>query len=221
MVIGRLAGLVLPASPKFFIDTVLAEGRADLLLPLALVAGAATLVQTAASFALAKVVSVAAQRAIRDLRAQVQSHLIHLPVRFFDSTKSGALISRVMNDPEGIRNLIGTGLVQLVGGVFTAAVALGFLISINWKLTVGAIALLLLFAGIMAYAFSTLRPIFRKRYEIQEEVTGRLGEAMGGVRLVKVYTAEKREEKLFLDGVDRLFQNIASTITGTSAVSAL
>jgi ABC-type multidrug transport system fused ATPase/permease subunit len=221
MVIGRLAGLVLPASSKYLFDDVLVGGRGDLLLPLALAAAAATIVQAAAGFGLAKIVSVAAQRAIRDLRAQVQSHLIHLPVRFFDSTKSGALISRVMNDPEGIRNLIGTGLVQLVGGVFTAAVALGFLISINWKLTVGAIALLLLFAGIMAYAFSTLRPIFRKRYEIQEEVTGRLGEAMGGVRLVKVYTAEKREEKLFLDGVDRLFQNIASTITGTSAVSAL
>jgi subfamily B ATP-binding cassette protein MsbA len=221
MVIGRLAGFVLPASSKFLIDTVLGQGRGDLLLPLALAAASATVVQAASSFGLAKIVSVAAQRAIRDMRAQVQAHLIHLPVRFFDSTKSGALISRVMNDPEGIRNLIGTGLVHMVGGVFTAVVALGVLIWINWKLTLGAIALLLLFAGIMAYAFSTLRPIFRKRYEIQEEVTGRLGETMGGVRLVKVYTAEAREQSLFLAGADRLFQNIASTITGTSAVSAL
>jgi len=221
MVIGRLASFVLPASSKFLIDTVLGEGRADLLVPLALAAGAATVVQAAASFGLAKVVSVAAQRAIRDMRAVLHAHVIHLPVRFFDSTKSGALISRVMNDPEGIRNLVGTGLVQLVGGVFTAVLALGVLLWINWTLTLGAIALLLLFAGIMAFAFRRLRPIFRQRWEIQEEVTGRLGEAMGGVRLVKVYTAEDREERLFSEGADRLFRNIASTITGTSAVTAL
>ena len=221
MVIGRLAAFVLPASSKVFIDRVMGEGRSDLLLPLAGAAALATLVQAAASFGLAKIVSVAAQRAIRDMRALVQAHVIHLPVRFFDSTKSGALISRVMNDPEGIRNLVGTGLVQLVGGLFTATIALGVLLWVNWTLTLGAIVLLLLFAGIMAYAFRKLRPIFRQRWEIQEEVTGRLGETMGGVRLVKVYTAEPREEGLFREGVDRLFRNIASTITGSSAVAAL
>jgi ABC-type multidrug transport system fused ATPase/permease subunit len=221
MVVGRLAAFVLPASSKFLIDDVLTQGRADLLLPLALAVGAATLVQAAASFGLARIVSVAAQRAIRDMRSLVHEHVVHLPVQFFDSTKSGALISRVMNDPEGIRNLVGTGLVQLVGGLFTAVISLGVLFWIDWKLTTGAITLLLAFAGVMAYAFRRLRPIFRKRWEIQEEVTGRLGEAMGGVRLVKVYTAEDREASLFREGADRLFRNVASTITGTSAVTAL
>jgi subfamily B ATP-binding cassette protein MsbA len=220
MVVGRLAAFVLPASSKFLVDDVLTQGRADLLVPLALGVAGATLVQAGASFGLARIVSVAAQRAIRDMRSLVQEHVIHLPVHFFDSTKSGALISRVMNDPEGIRNLVGTGVVQLVGGFFTAGIALSILFWINWKLTTGAILLLLAFAGVMAFAFRRLRPIFRKRWEIQEEVTGRLGEAMGGVRLVKVYTAEDREARLFGDGVDRLFRNVASTITGTSAVTA-
>ncbi len=221
MVIGRLAGLVLPASSKFLIDTVLGQNRGDLLVPLAAAAGIATLVQAGTSFGLAKIVSIAAQRAIRDMRAAVQAHVIHLPVRYFDSTKSGALISRIMNDPEGIRNLVGTGLVQLIGGLFTAFLSLGVLVWLNWQLTVGAIVLLLAFAGVMAYAFKKLRPIFHERWKIQEEVTGRLGEAMGGVRLVKVYTAEPREESVFGEGVDRLFRNIARTITATSAVTAL
>jgi len=221
MIIGRLAGFVLPASSKILIDTVLGQGRADLLLPLALAAGTATLIQASSGFGLARVVSVAAQRAIRDMRGTVQAHVIHLPVRFFDSTKSGALISRIMSDPEGIRNLVGTGLVQLVGGLFTASASLGVLIWLNWRLTLGAVSLLLIFAGIMAYAFRHLRPIFRERWQIQEEVTGRLGEAMGGVRLVKVYTAEPREEAIFGAGVERLFQNVRRTITGTSAVSAM
>ncbi|MCI0436816.1 MAG: ABC transporter ATP-binding protein/permease [Gemmatimonadetes bacterium] len=221
MVIGRLAGFVLPASSKFLIDDVLGQGRHELLVPLAAAAGIATLIQAASSFGLAKIVSIAAQRAIRDMRAVVQSHVIHLPVRYFDSTKSGALISRIMNDPEGIRNLVGTGLVQLIGGFFTAAISLGVLIWLNWTLTLGAIVLLLAFAGVMAYAFRKLRPIFHERWKIQEEVTGRLGEAMGGVRLVKVYTAEAREEAVFGEGVDRLFRNVARTITGTSMVTAL
>jgi subfamily B ATP-binding cassette protein MsbA len=221
MVIGRLSAFVLPASTKFLVDEVLGNRRTELLVPLAFAAGAATLLQAASSFGLARIVSVAAQRAIRDMRATVQAHVVHLPVRFFDSTKSGALISRVMNDPEGIRNLVGTGLVQLVGGIFTATVSLVILLWIDWRLTTGAITLLLAFGGSMAYAFRKLRPIFRKRWELQEEVTGRLGETMGGVRLVKVYTAEDREARVFSEGVDRIFQNIASTITGTSAVTAL
>jgi ABC-type multidrug transport system fused ATPase/permease subunit len=221
MVIGRLASFVLPFSSKYLIDTVLAGGQAELLIPLAVAAGVATLLQAAAGFGLAHVVSVAAQRAIRDTRAELQSHLLHMPVKFFDSTKSGVLISRVMNDPEGIRNLVGTGLVQLVGGIFSATIALGVLIWLNWHLTIGVVFFLLLFAGIMARAFSKLRPIFRQRSEIQAEVTGRLGETMGGVRLVKVYTAEPREEAVFHEGVDRLFKNIASTITGSSLVGAL
>ena len=221
MIVGRLAGFVLPASSKFLIDTVIRQSRADLLLPLAGIAGLATLLQAASSFGLSQVVSIAAQRAIRDMRALIQAHVIRLPVSYFDSTRSGALISRVMNDPEGIRNLVGTGLVQLVGGLFTASIALGVLLWLNWKLTLGSVVLLVTFAASMGIAFKKLRPIFRERWKIQEEVTGRLGETMGGVRLVKVYTAEDREAGLFGAGVDRLFANIAKTITGTSAVTTL
>jgi ABC-type multidrug transport system fused ATPase/permease subunit len=221
MLVSRMTAFVLPAVSKFFIDEVVTAGRADLLVPLALAALAATLVQAGASFALARVVSIAAQRAIADMRVNVQQHILRLPTAYFDSTKSGVLISRIMTDPEGIRNLVGTGIIQLVGGVFTAVLALGFLLWINVTLTLGTVVLLLVFAGVMAVAFSRLRPIFRKRNEINAEVTGRLAETLGGVRLVKVYTAEQREEGVFQEGVLRLFRNIASTITGTSLVSSL
>ena len=221
MVINRLAGLVLPAMPKFVLDDVIAKQRADLLLPLAGIAALATLVQAATAFGLSQVVSVAAQGLIARLRRDVQAHVLRLPVGYFDSTKSGVLISRIMNDPEGIRNLVGTGLVQLVGGIITATAALGWLIYHNWQLTVGTLALMLIFAASMSMAFKKLRPIFRQRGEITAEVTGRLAESLGGVRLLKTYVAEEREEKVFAGGVDRLFRNIASTITGTSAVSAV
>ena len=164
--------------------------------------------------------SIAAQRAISDMRVDVQRHVLRLPVSFFDSTKSGVLITRVMTDAEGIRNLIGTGLVQLVGGLLTAIIALGVLFYLNWHLTASTIFVLLAFGGMMAVAFKRLRPLFRKRNEINAEVTGRLGEALGGIRTVKVYTADEREERIFADGIERLFKNIAATITGTSAVTA-
>jgi ABC-type multidrug transport system fused ATPase/permease subunit len=221
MVIGRLAAFVLPLSTKTFLDDVVTQGRAELLWPIAAAVLAATIVQAATSFAVAKVVSVAAQRAIAEMRMNLQQHVLRLPTSYFDSTKSGVLISRIMTDPEGIRNLVGTGVIQLVGGIFTATIALGFLLYFNWRLTAGTILLLLVFAGIMATAFKRLRPIFRKRGEINAEVTGRLTETLGGVRLVKIYTAEKREEGVFQDGVLRLYRNIASTITGTSLVSSL
>jgi len=220
MVIGRLAGFVLPASSKFVIDDVIGGGRSDLLIPIALAAGAATLVQAATSFGLAKIVSIAAQRAIRDMRTAVQSHVMRLPVAFFDATKSGTLITRIMSDAEGIRNLVGTGLVQLVGGFVTAALALGVLLWLNWAMTIGAIAMLAVFAFVIGWSMKKLRPIFRDRWEVQSQVTGRLGEALGGVRLLKIYVAEERERGIFHDGVDRLFRTIAKTITGTSAVSA-
>ena len=221
MVVNRLTGLVLPASSKFAIDNVVAQGRADLLLPLALVVAAATLVQAATGFALAQVVSIAGQRAIANMRRAVQAHVLRLPVRYYDSTKTGVLISRVMTDAEGIRNLVGTGFIQLVGGVFTSVIALGILFYLNWWLTVLTLAVLLTFAGVLVYGFNHLRPIFRKRGEITAEVTGRLAEAFGGNRIVKVYTAEQREERIFTKGVHRLFRNIASSITGTSAVHAV
>jgi subfamily B ATP-binding cassette protein MsbA len=220
MVVNRLAGLVIPAMPKFLIDDVIGDGRSELLMPLVAAAAAAALIQAVTSFTLSQVVSVTAQGAIAKMRKDIQAHVLRLPVSYFDSTKTGVLISRIMTDPEGIRNLVGTGLVQLIGGFFTAVVAFGILLALNLSLTLGTVVLLLLFAGALSYAFKRLRPIFRKRGEINAEVTGRLNETLGGVRLVKTYVAEEREEKVFGEGVDRLFRNIASTITGTSAVTA-
>ncbi len=220
MLVSRLTGLVLPASSKFLIDDVLGKGRTDMLMPLAAAIGVATLLQAITSFALAQVVSIAAQRAITDMRIDVQRHVLRLPVSYFDGTKTGVLISRIMTDAEGIRNLVGTGIVQLVGGFLTATLALGVLFYLNWRITALTIILLAAFGGMMAVAFKKLRPIFRKRGEINAEVTGRLTESVGGVRTVKVYTAEEREEGTFREGVERLFANVRSTITGTSAVGA-
>jgi len=220
MLVNRGAGLVLPYMPKYLIDTVIGQQRVDLLGTLALVAGAATLVQAATSFALSQVLGVAAQRAIADMRRRVQAHIERLPVRYFDSTQTGILISRIMTDAEGIRNLVGTGLVQLVGGLFTAFVALGVLFYFNWRLTTITLVVLLTFGGVMAFAFKRLRPLFRERGQINAEVTGRLNESLGGIRIVKTYTAEKREELVFTRGVHRLFRNIAKSITGVSGITA-
>jgi ABC-type multidrug transport system fused ATPase/permease subunit len=220
MLVNRLAGLVLPASSKYLVDDVLVAGDAGLLPMLAGAVAVATIVQAATSFGLSQVVSITAQRAITDMRKSVEAHVMRLPVSYFDSTQSGILISRIMNDAEGIRNLVGTGLVQLLGGLFTATIALGVLFWLNWQLTTMTLAVLLSFGGVMAFAFTRLRPIFRERGKIEAEVTGRLGEALGGVRTVKIYTAERRERVVFAKGVHRLFRNVARTITGISAVSA-
>ncbi|HTL98790.1 MAG TPA: ABC transporter ATP-binding protein, partial [Holophagaceae bacterium] len=220
MLVSRLAGLVLPASTKFLIDDVIGKRNLHLLMPLALAAGLATLVQAVASYANSQVVSVAAQRAIMAMRQRVQDHMLRLPIRYFDATKSGIVISRVMNDAEGIRNLVGTGLIQLLGGALTAVLSLGVLFWLNWKLTLATLVFLGAFGGAMAMAFRKLRPLFRKRSEITADITGRLAESIGGVRVLKVYVAEGRESKIFAEGADRLFQNIASTITGTSAITA-
>jgi subfamily B ATP-binding cassette protein MsbA len=220
MLVSRLAGLVLPASSKYLIDDVINGGRSDLLMPIALAAGIATLVQAVTSFGLGQILGVAAQRAITDMRKRVQAHVMRLPVRYFDSTQTGVLISRIMSDAEGIRNLVGTGLVQLVGGFVTAFLGIGVLFWLNWHLTVITILVLLMFGGGMAYAFRTLRPLFRERGKINAEVTGRLTEALGGIRVVKSYTAEKREEIVFTKGAHRLFRNIAKSMTGVSATTA-
>jgi subfamily B ATP-binding cassette protein MsbA len=220
MLVSRLAGLVLPASSKYLIDDVVNGGRSELLMPIALAAGAATLVQAVTSCALGQILGVAAQRAITDMRKRVQARIMHLPVRYFDSTQTGVLVSRIMNDAEGIRNLVGTGLVQLVGGLVTAVMGIGVLFWLNWHLTVITILVLLAFGGGMAYAFRTLRPLFRERGKINAEVTGRLTEALGGIRVVKSYTAEKREEIVFTKGAHRLFRNIAKSMTGVSATTA-
>ncbi|MGH9850115.1 MAG: ABC transporter ATP-binding protein, partial [Blastocatellia bacterium] len=219
MLINRLVGLVLPASSKYIIDEVIGKGRVELLTPIALAAGVATLVQAITSFSLSQVLGVAAQRAITEMRKRVQAKVERLPVSYFDSTQTGKLISRVMNDAEGIRNLVGTGLVQLTGSVITAVIALGVLVYLNWRLTALTIVVLAAFGGGLAYAFKKLRPIFRERGEIYSEITGRLGESLGGIRIVKAYTAEKREEIVFARGAHKLFRNIAKSMTGVSAIT--
>jgi ABC-type multidrug transport system fused ATPase/permease subunit len=220
MLVNRLSGLVLPATSKYLIDDVIGKGRADLLMPLAFAAGAATVVQAVTSFALSQVLGVAAQRAITEMRRRVEAHVARLPVSYFDSTQSGVLISRIMTDAEGIRNLVGTGLVQLTGSVVTALAALAYLFYLNWWLTAVTLLALMAFGGAMALAFKRLRPLFRERGKINAEVTGRLNETLGGIRIVKTYTAEKREELVFTKGVNRLFRNIAQSITGVSAITA-
>src|SRR5438105_8876486 len=220
MIVNRLVGLVLPASSKYLIDDVIIKHRTELLVPLALAAGAATLVQAFSSFALSQVLGVAAQRAITEMRKSVQEHVTRLPIRYFDSTQTGVLISRIMTDAEGIRNLVGTGLVQLIGGLVTAVVALSVLFYLNWRLTSITLLALAAFGGVMTLAFKKLRPLFRERGQINAEVTGRLTESLGGIRIVKAYTAEKREELVFAKGVHRLFRNVAKSLTGVSAVGA-
>jgi len=220
MMISRLAGIVLPALSKYVIDDVIGKGRHDLLFPIALAAGAATVVQALTSFGLSQILGVAAQRAITDMRKRVQAKVMRLPVRYFDSTQTGVLLSRIMSDAEGIRNLVGTGLVQLVGGVVTAFISLGVLLYLNWRMTIVTAIILGLFGGGMAVAFKRLRPLFRERGKIQAEVTGRLTEALGGIRIVKSYTAEKREEIVFTQGAHRLFRNVAQSMTGVSATTS-
>jgi ABC-type multidrug transport system fused ATPase/permease subunit len=220
MLVNRLAGLVLPASSKFLIDDVIGRGRADLLMPLALATGAATLVDATTAYALSQVLGVAAQRAIANMRMSMQHHITRLPTSYFDSTQTGVLISRVMNDAEGIRNLVGSGLVQLTGGLVTAVIALGVLFYLNWQLTLISIVVLALFAAGMVVAFGRLRPLFRDRGKITAEISGRLAESFGGIRIVKAYTAEEREDRVFETGVTNLFTNVRKTLTGVSAVTS-
>jgi ABC-type multidrug transport system fused ATPase/permease subunit len=220
MLVNRASGLVLPGTSKYLIDDVIGQGRVELLETLAIAAGVATLIQAITSFALSQVLGVAAQRAITDMRRRIEAHVARLPVRYFDSTQSGVLVSRVMNDAEGIRNLVGTGLVQLIGSIVTAAAALAYLFYLNWSMTVITLVVLLVFGGGMWYAFRVIRPVFRERGKIYAEVTGRLTETVGGIRIVKTYTAEKREELVFTTGVHRLFRNVAKTITSISGITA-
>jgi len=220
MLVNRLAGLVAPWSTKWLMDEVVAKNRWELLPNIALAVGAATLVESATSFGNSQILGVAAQRAITEMRKDVEAHVMRLPIRYFDSTKTGILISRIMTDAEGIRNLVGTGLVQLTGSIITAFIALGILFYLNWRLTCVTIVILGSFGGGMAMAFNKLRPLFRERGKINAEVTGRLAESLGGVRIVKSYTAEKREELVFAKGAHRLFRNVAKSLTGVSAVTA-
>jgi len=221
MIISRLAGLILPGSSKYLVDHVIVAKQYQLLLPLAGAVFLATVIQASSGFALSQLLGVAAQRAVTDMRRQVEAHVLRLPISQFDATKTGILISRIMSDAEGIRNLVGTGLVQLSGGLVTASIALGVLFWLNWQLTVVTILFLVVFGGGMAYAFTKLRPVFRERNKINAAVTGRLTESLSGIRIVKSYVAERREDLVFARGVHNLFRNIATSITGVSALGSL
>jgi len=219
MVINRLAGFVLPYSSKFLIDDVVGKHHTDILRPLVFGVLSATLVQGVTSFSLTQLLSKAAQRLIADLRQQVQMHVSRLPVAFYDANKSGALVSRIMSDVEGVRNLLGTGLVDFAGGLVAASIALVLLLKISVPLTLVAVGSLSCFALVLNKAFATIRPIFRERGKINAEVTGRLTESLGGVRVIKGYHAEEREEKIFASGVKRLLDNVMKTLTATSLMS--
>src|ERR1700693_212597 len=219
MVINKVAGFVLPYSSKFLIDNVVTKHQTGLLRPLVLSVLFATLVQGVTSFSLTQLLSKAAQRLIADLREQVQAHISRLPVAFYDANKSGALVSRIMSDVEGVRNLLGTGLVDFAGGLVAAGIALVLLLRTSVPLTLVAVGSLSCFAAALSWAFKTIRPIFRERGKINAEVTGRLTESLGGVRVVKGYHAEEREEKIFGAGVRRLLDNVMRTLTATSLMS--
>jgi len=220
LLISRLAGMVLPLSTKYIGDEVFVNQRYELIKWIALAIMIATLVQATTSFALSQILGVAAQRAITDMRRRVQAHIERLPISYFDSTQSGQLISRIMNDADGIRNLVGTGSGQIVGSVVTVVISVGVLFYLHWQLTIATMIVLLIFGGAMLYAFKVLRPVFRERGELTAQVSGRLGESLGGIRIVKAYTAEKREELSFARGAHSLFRNIAKTVTGVSAISS-
>src|SRR4051812_20109108 len=216
MVINRLSGLVLPASTKFLVDDVVGKRHLTLLYPLVGVVLGATIIQGLTSYALTQTLSKAAQKLIADMRRQVQEHVGRLSVSYYDSNKTGTLVARIMSDVEGVRNLVGTGLIDFVGGLMTALIAFVVLVRISPTMTGIAFGFLLVFGLALRKAFKTIRPIFRERSKINAEVTGRLTESLGGVRVVKGYHAEDREHQVFSGGVERLMQNVFKTLTATS-----
>ena len=220
IVIRSLSGLVLPYETKNLLDVVVPSGDMSELWKLIFLVAGAILIQAATSFILTRLLSVEAQLLIAQLRAQVQKKLLTLPISFFDNNKSGALVSRVMNDVEGVRNLVGTGLVQLIGGTVTAIVAFIFLIKINAMMTLFVFLPVGLFGFIALKAFGYIRPIFRERGKINAEVTGRLTETLNGVRVIKGFNAEDQENKTFEGGVDRLYQNVKKSLTATALMTS-
>lgn len=220
IIVSRLASLVLPAATKYLMDDVIGKGDMEMLKLLLIAVTSSIIVSAVTSYALTQLLSVEAQHLISRLRAQVQQHVLRLPVRFFDNSKSGALVSRIMNDVEGVRNLVGTGLVQLFGGILTAVISLVVLINISALMTLYVLVPVLIFGFVALKAFSMIRPIFRERGAINAEVTGRLTETLNGVRVIKGFNAEKQEIKIFEQGVDKLFQNIKKSLTSTSMVTS-
>ena len=219
MVINRVSGLVLPASTKFLIDDVIGKRQSELLLPLIGAVIAATIIQGISSFSLTQLLSKAAQRLIAELRRKIQAHIGRLPVAYYDANKTGTLVSRIMTDVEGIRNLLGTGLVEFAGGLMTAVIALFVLLRISPLLTVLTLAFIATFGLALSREFKKIRPIFRKRSKINAEVTGRLTESLGGVRVIKGYHAEEREANVFAGGVHRLLENVIEALNAIALMS--
>ena len=220
ILLNRLAGLALPAASKFLVDDVIGKGDIELLRLLLAGVTVAIAVQSFSAFFLTKLLSVEAQHLISLLRAQVQRHIIYLPIRFFDNTKSGELVSRIMTDVEGVRNLVGTGLVHLFGGVLTAIGSLFFLFRISVLMTLYTLVPLTILGLISLKAFGYIRPIFRERGKINADVTGRLAESLGGIRVIKGFSAERQEIRVFEKGVARIFKNVRKSLTATSLVTS-
>jgi subfamily B ATP-binding cassette protein MsbA len=220
MAVNRLCGFALPITPKYLIDDVVTKHHTKLLLPLVLVVLGATLIQALTSYCLTQLLSKSSQRMITELRVKVQEHIGRLPIAYYDANKTGVLVSRIMSDVEGVRNLVGTGLVDFAGGIMTAILALGYLVRVSVSMTAAAAVFLFVFALSLRYAFRTIRPIYRARPKINAEVTGRLTESLGGVRVVKGYHAEEREGQVFQAGVQKLLDNVLQTLNATSLMSA-
>jgi ABC-type multidrug transport system fused ATPase/permease subunit len=220
IVISRLAGLVLPGATKYLMDDVIAKSDLEMLKIILIAVVGSIVIQAITSYLLTKILSVEAQHLISVLRARVQKQILRLPVRFFDNSKSGALVSRIMNDVEGVRNLVGTGLVQLVGGLLSSVICLVLLIRISPMMTLYVLVPVLIFGLISLKAFAYIRPIFRERGVINAEVTGRLTETLNGIRVIKGFNAEAQEIKTFENGVDKLFQNVKKSLTSTSLVTS-
>ncbi|MGM0580128.1 MAG: ABC transporter ATP-binding protein [Bacteroidota bacterium] len=220
IIISRAASLVLPGSSKILVDEIVPNGDLEMLKWLIFAVVGAITVQAITSFALTQILSVEAQNLIAQLRSKVQSHILKLPIRYFDNAKTGELVSRIMTDVEGVRNLVGTGLAQMVGGILTSAVCLVILITISPMMTLYVLVPVAIFGLISLKAFGRIRPIFRERGKINAEVTGRLTETLGGIRVIKGFNAELQEIRVFAEGVDRLFKNIKSSLTATSLITS-
>lgn len=220
IVISRLSSLVLPLKSKELLDEIIPNKDFEALTIMIFIISGAILLQALTSFALTRLLSVEAQFLISKLRAKVQKKILSLPISYFDNNKSGALVSRIMRDVEGVRNLVGTGLVQLFGGTVTAIVSFFLLINISVKMTLLVLTPIILFAFIALKAFKYIRPIFRKRGVINAEVTGRLTETMNGVRVIKGFNSEEQENIVFEDGVERLFQNVKKSLTATAIITS-
>ncbi len=221
IIISRLASLVLPGASKILIDEVIPSN--DLTMLKWLIGGVvlAIVVQSVTSYALTQILSVEAQNLISKLRSQVQAHIIKLPIRFFDNAKTGELVSRIMTDVEGVRNLVGTGFAQMIGGILTAVISLFLLISISPMMTLYVLLPVVVFGLVSLKAFGKIRPIFRERGKINAQVTGRLTETLGGIRVIKGFNAEQQEINTFAQGVDELFRNVKASLTATSFVTSM